>query len=141
MFALTPAPEPEHRCADIVLVEPDPRVAAQLYEHLDASGHRVRTAGSVAAARQHIARRRPMLLIAAGRVGDDDLRDFLPALADEGLAPPTLALWAEPGSAVEMEFAALGSVCGTLPDGLDVEAISEWIRGYLGAGSDPAARP
>ena len=141
VFELTPAPEPEHRCADIVLVEPDPRVVARLYEHLDACGHRVRTAGSVGAARLHIARRRPTLLIAAGWVGDDDLRDYLPALAADGLAPPTLALGAEVGSSAEDEFAALSSVRGTLPDGLDVEAVSGWIRGYLGAGADPALRP
>ena len=141
VFELTPAPEPEHRCADIVLVEPDPRVVALLYEHLDASGHRVRTAGSVAAARLHIARRRPSLLIAAGWVGDDDLRDYLPALAADGLAPPTLALGAEPGSELESEFAALTSVRGTLPDGLDVEAVTGWIHDHLGQGTGPALAP
>jgi DNA-binding NtrC family response regulator len=136
VFELTPASEPEHRCADIVLVEPDPRVVARLYEHLDAEGHRVRTAGSVAAARLHIARRRPTLLIAAGWVGEDDLRHYLPALAAEGLAPPTLAVGAEVGSAVEAEFSALATVRGTLPDAMAVEAVSDWISEFFREGGE-----
>lgn len=131
VFELTPAPEPEHLCADIVLVEPDPRAVERVYEHLDAEGHRVRTAGNLATARLHLARRRPQFLIAAARVGERDAEEFLPALAAEGLLPETLVTGVLPGTPRAAELGAISRVFAVVSSPFDAPAIAAAIGARL----------
>ena len=141
MFELLPAPEPEHLCADIVVIEPDPRAMERLYARLDAEGHRVRTAGDLASARLHLARRRPQFLIAAARVGERDAVEFLPALAAEGLLPKTVVTGVLPGSPRALELGAISSVFAVISGPYDALGIADTLAARLALPDGAVSQP
>jgi DNA-binding response OmpR family regulator len=96
---------------DLLLIENDRRLGELLAQFLERHGHRVRRATSFAEARALLRDAPPELLLSDLELGAEDARTILPALAAEGLLPPTLVVSGYLDTAV---LRALGSVPGVV---------------------------
>ena len=96
---------------DLLLIENDRRLGELLAQFLERHGHRVRRATSFAEARAFLCDAPPELLLSDLELGAEDARVILPALAAEGLLPPTLVVSGYLDTAV---LRALGSVPGVV---------------------------
>lgn len=117
--------------ADLLLVDDDPRIVELLALFLERLGHRVRTAGSLAAARERIAERRPDLMLSDLELGAESGREELPRLAREGVLPPTLVVSGYLDRELADELSALPGVVGLLQKPFDMRKLEASIAACL----------
>jgi DNA-binding response OmpR family regulator len=101
--------------ADLLLVENDRRLGELLAAFLERHGHRVRRATSFAEARSLLRDAPPGLLLSDLELGAEDARAILPALAAEGLLPPTLVVSGYLDTAATRALASVPGVVGFVP--------------------------
>lgn len=117
--------------ADLLLVDNDPRLASLLAWYLASRGHTVRGVHSFAEARAALAERRPDLLLSDLELGRESAREELPALAAEGLLPPTLIVsgYLDPESSAVLR--AVPGVLGLLAKPFELAALEARVAECL----------
>lgn len=100
---------------DILVIENDRRLGELLVLFLERQGHRVRRATSFAEARALLRDAPPGLLLSDLELGLEDARTILPALAAEGLLPPTLVVSGYLDTAVTSALSSVPGVVGFVP--------------------------
>jgi DNA-binding response OmpR family regulator len=117
--------------ADLLLVDNDATIAELIGWVLAREGYTVRTAGSFAAARAHLAQRMPDLMLSDVDLGAESALIELPRLAAAGCLPPTLVV---SGFLDEDKRAALGAltpVVGFLDKPFDPRELATRVREAL----------
>lgn len=114
--------------ADLLLVDNDARILELLAAFLKRRGHSVRMATSFSEARAAIAVRMPELMLSDLELGRERGDEELPALAREGLLPPTLVVSGYLDRELEAQLATLPGVVGTLAKPFDLAALEARIE-------------
>lgn len=124
-------PDAELETGDLVVVDDEAAIVARLCSFLTARGYRVRTAGSMADAREQLARRRPDLLLCDLFLRDGDACEVLPELRREGLLPATLLLTGHALEELGPRLGALTEVIGVVSKPIALEALARRIGEFL----------
>ena len=123
--------------AYLLLVENDERLGELLAAFLERRGHRVRRATSFAGARPLLEGgepegRPPALLLSDLELGDEDAREVLPALAAEGLLPPTLVVSGYLDLSVRAELESIPGVVGFVAKPFEFDELLSAIAAACG---------
>jgi DNA-binding response OmpR family regulator len=127
--------------ADLLLVDNDPRLASLLAWYLESRGHTVRGVHSFVQARAALAERRPDLLLSDLELGPESAREELPALALEGLLPPTLIVsgYLDPESSAALR--AVPGVVGLLAKPFELAVLEARVAECLARARELATGP
>jgi two-component system phosphate regulon response regulator PhoB len=117
--------------ADLLLVDNDVTIAELVAWVLAREGHTVRTASSFAAARAHLAERRPDLMLSDVDLGAESALSELPRLAAAGRLPPTLVVSGYLDEDKRADLGALPEVVGFLDKPFDPRELAERVREAL----------
>ena len=119
--------------ADILVLDNDERIVELVSWFLGKRGFAVRRAHGFAEAREALAERLPDLMLSDLDLGAESALDELPALADEGLLPPTLVVSGYLDQDSTARLTAIPGVLGTLPKPFDFELLEARVLECLAA--------
>jgi DNA-binding response OmpR family regulator len=117
--------------ADLLLVDNDATIADLIAWVLVREGYTVRTAVSFAAARAHLAMRRPDLMLSDVDLGAESALIELPRLAAAGSLPPTLVVSGYLDEDKRATLGALTAVVGFLDKPFDPRELTVRVREAL----------
>jgi DNA-binding response OmpR family regulator len=117
--------------ADILLVDNDATITELVAWVLAREGYTVRTAISFAAARVHLAERRPDLMLSDVDLGAESALIELPRLAAAGCLPPALVVSGYLDEEKRAMLGALTSVIGFLDKPFDPRELAVRVREAL----------
>jgi DNA-binding NtrC family response regulator len=115
---------------DLLLIENDPRIVELLTWFLERAGHGVRAARSFAEARAMILERRPDLVLSDFDLGAENAATGLPALAAEGLLPPTLVVTGYVSHDLAASVNAIPGVVGLMAKPFEFARLARWIEEF-----------
>jgi DNA-binding response OmpR family regulator len=117
--------------AEILIVDNDERIVELVAWFLKKRGYDVRTAGSFAAAKEHIVQRRPDLMLSDIDLGSESALTELPRLDAGGLLPPTLVVSGYLDPTIREELDRLAPVLDTLAKPFDFPVLEQRVLACL----------
>lgn len=121
----------DSQCADILIVDNDERIVELLAWFLSKRGYSVQSAHSFAEAREVLAAGLPDLMLSDLDLGVESALVELPALAKQGLLPPTLVVSGYLNAETTQRLTIMDQVLGVLAKPFDFASLEDRIVSCL----------